>query len=70
MKQRITYVVTKPETFNPEQLQVQKGDSKHGDTFTLDGVNAAKEHRITFGLDELPVEVLRLLASIMWAKKS
>jgi hypothetical protein len=54
MKQRITYVVTKPESFNPEQIQVQKHGGNNGDTFTISGVNAAKEHRITLGLDELP----------------
>ena len=53
MKQRITYVVTNPESFNPEQISVQKGKNGDGDRFALKGVNAAKEHRITLGLDEL-----------------
>lgn len=53
MKQRITYVVTEPESFTPEQINVQKRGNGKGDTFTLKGVNAAKEHRITLGLDEL-----------------
>jgi hypothetical protein len=51
MKQRITYLVQDPEVFSPEQLEVQGG------SLTLDKVNAAKEHRITFGLSELPKEV-------------
>jgi hypothetical protein len=51
MKQRITYVVNKPEDFSPEQLEVKD------DKFSLKNIHAAKEHRITFGLDELPEEV-------------
>lgn len=54
MKQRITYVVTNPESFHPEQISVQKGSNGNRDAFTLKGVQAAKEHRITFGLDDLP----------------
>lgn len=54
MKQRITYVVTEPESFNPEKIEVNKNGSKNGDTFALKGVQAAKEHRITVGLDEIP----------------
>ena len=55
MKQRITYVVKKPEEFTPDQLDV--GEDKSGQYFALDNVYAAKEHRITLGLDELPNEV-------------
>lgn len=51
MKQRITYLVHDPVNFTPEQFGVQD------DSFTLNAVNAAKEHRLTFGLDELPQEV-------------
>jgi hypothetical protein len=58
MKQRITYVVKNPDSFMPEQLEVQKHDTK--DAFSLKGVEAAKELRITLGLDELPSEVLHL----------
>ncbi|KAH6622195.1 PIG-X [Boeremia exigua] len=60
MKQRITYVVTDPESFNPEQIDVQKGSNGKSDTFTLTRVRAAKEHRITLGLDELseaPIDI-------------
>lgn len=55
MKERITYVVTEPESFNPEQISVQKGKGKDKgrDVFEVKRVKAAKEHRITLGLDEL-----------------
>ena len=55
MKQRITYVVKNPDTFNPDLLEVKKDGSK--DSFAVSGLEAAKEHRITLGLDELPSEV-------------
>lgn len=55
MKQRLTYVVTKPESFTPELLEVEKEGSK--DVFGVKNVQAAKEHRITLGLNELPSEV-------------
>lgn len=51
MKQRITYLVHNPEEFTPEQLEVTSSSLK------LDKLNAAKEHRITIGLSELPREV-------------
>ncbi|KAJ4367117.1 protease B nonderepressible form [Neocucurbitaria cava] len=53
MKQRITYVVKNPEAFTPEQLVVKED----GTSLTLENVHAAKEHRITLGLDELPREL-------------
>jgi hypothetical protein len=55
MKQRITYVVDDPDSFTPELLDVKKDGSR--DTFAIKGVWAAKERRITLGLDELPSEV-------------
>jgi hypothetical protein len=55
MKQRITYVVKNPDTFTPDLLEVTKDGPK--DSFVVNGVQAAKEHRITLGLDELPTEV-------------
>jgi hypothetical protein len=58
MKQRITYVVKDPNAFSPEQLEVVKQDGSSLAKFTVKDVNAAKEHRITMGLDELPGEVL------------
>ncbi|CBY00975.1 predicted protein [Plenodomus lingam JN3] len=56
MKQRITYVVEKPDEFSPDQLSVENSGSS-GARFLLKGVKAAKEHRITLGLNELPDEV-------------
>jgi hypothetical protein len=55
MKQRITYVVKDPDSFTPELLEVKKDGSK--DSLVINGLQAAKEHRITLGLDELPSEV-------------
>lgn len=55
MKQRITYVVTNPEEFRPEHIKVAEHENGH--RFQLQGIRAAKEHRITLGLDELPSEV-------------
>jgi hypothetical protein len=56
-------VVTNPESFTPEQLSVYKTESHH--VFSVNGVQAAKEHRFTFGLDELPSEVCCYLNRIM-----
>lgn len=65
MRQRITYVVKTPDTFTPELLEVKKDGPK--DSFVVGGVQAAKEHRITLGLDELPTEVcLRRRCSWIW----
>jgi hypothetical protein len=55
MKQRITYVVKDPDSFTPELLEVKKDGKK--DSLIVKGLQAAKEHRITLGLDELPSEV-------------
>jgi hypothetical protein len=51
MKQRITYIVPNPDEFNPGLLEVK------GDSMSLSKVKSAKEHRVTFGLSELPQEV-------------
>ncbi|KAF3042131.1 protease B nonderepressible form [Didymella heteroderae] len=53
MKQRITYVVTEPEIFSPDQISVEKGKNGERDIFQVKRLEAAKEHRITLGLDEL-----------------
>ncbi|KAF1851018.1 PIG-X-domain-containing protein [Cucurbitaria berberidis CBS 394.84] len=71
MKQRITYVVKNPEAFTPEQLVVKDDGTK----FTLQRVHAAKEHRITLGLDELPRELSRVFQQwhefhIRWASST
>ena len=56
-------MVKNAESFTPEQLEVQKHGNQ--DSFSLKGVEAAKEHRITFGLAELPSEVLLRLHSTL-----
>jgi len=63
MKQRITYVLKDPERFTPNLLELKKDGSK--DSFVISGVQAAKEHRITLGLDELPSEVC-LISSVSY----
>lgn len=70
MKQRITYVVHNPNDFDPSQLRL----SPTNNAFTLDLVNAAKEHQLTFGLSELPQELYRVLRQchelhIRWASE-
>jgi hypothetical protein len=55
MKQRITYVVKDADAFSPEQLEITREGQT--DILSLKGVKAAKEHRITLGLNELPSEV-------------
>lgn len=51
MRQRLTYVAKDAQKFSPDQLIVEN------QSLTLKDVDAAKEHRITLGLDELPDEV-------------
>ena len=51
MKQRITYLVHDLNTFDSDSVTVENG------AFKVDKVKASKEHRITFGLSELPAEV-------------
>ena len=52
MKQRLTYLLRDGDAeLGVEQVRVS--DS----TLAVDGINAAKEHRITVGFDELPQEV-------------
>lgn len=62
MKQRVTYVVTNPESFTPELLEVTSTGNEN--VFSVKGVQAAKEHRFTFGLDELPSEVCSALRAL------
>ncbi|ORY16171.1 PIG-X protein [Clohesyomyces aquaticus] len=69
MKQRITYIVRDPDAFTPEQLVVKD------DFFAVEQVSAAKEHRITLGLSELPEELRKAFAQwhelhIRWASGS
>ena len=44
--------MTKPESFNPDQIVVEK--DQRGEAFHIKGVHAVKEHRITLSLDEVP----------------
>ncbi|KAF2639048.1 PIG-X-domain-containing protein [Massarina eburnea CBS 473.64] len=53
MKQRITYIVSDPDTFRPELLDV-----KHA-SITLKKVQAAKERKVTIGLGELPEQLAK-----------
>lgn len=55
-------MVEDPEAFAPDHLLIQDDQAK-GPTFSLKNVQAAKEHRVTLGLDELPREVLVFLSS-------
>ncbi|KAF2811037.1 PIG-X-domain-containing protein [Mytilinidion resinicola] len=68
MKQRTTYIVCNPDEFNPDKLHV------FDDSFSLVSVDAAKEHRLTFSLSELPQELYRVLRQchelhIRWASE-
>ncbi|KAF2490460.1 PIG-X-domain-containing protein [Lophium mytilinum] len=68
MRQRITYIVHDPDEFNPDKLHV------FDDSFSLVSVDAAKEHRLTFSLSELPQELYRVLRQchelhIRWASE-
>ncbi|KAF2676782.1 PIG-X-domain-containing protein [Lentithecium fluviatile CBS 122367] len=68
MKQRITYIVRNPDEFTPEQLEVI------GRSLNIQKLNAAKEHRITLGLKELPRELSKAFEQwhelhIRWASE-
>ena len=52
MKQRITFLVKDPESFTPERLEVEEDGS-----LSLKDIEAVKEQRLTFSLDELPLVV-------------
>ena len=51
MRERISYVHGSDDTFEPDQLLLDN------DTLHIRALRAAKEDRLTFGLDELPQEV-------------
>lgn len=51
MKQRITYLTKTPGGVDPASLRVGK------DSLTIPGLEAAKEWRITLGVQDLPQEV-------------
>ena len=52
MRERITFIHGAEDAFDPQQLTV---DNKAVEVKSL---QAAREHRLTFGLSELPQEVL------------
>lgn len=52
MKQRITYIRQKTDPFDETTLQVTKGK-----ILNINHLQAAKEHRISLDLHELPDEV-------------
>lgn len=54
MKERITFIQPAAETFSPEQFKV----SPQG--LRIKSVEAAREVRLTFGVEELPHEVRSL----------
>lgn len=54
MRHRITYFGRPGSSFSPEQVIVT------ADSLTVHNLDAAKEHRITLGLTELPKEVMTM----------
>ena len=52
MRERVTYIIRNPDVgFDPSKLEIE--DS----TFTVSGIDAAKEYQITLNPAELPYEV-------------
>lgn len=51
MKERVTFLNHQGQDFEPAQLQLQN------DSLRLKSLKAARQDRITLGLDELPQEV-------------
>ena len=54
MRRRSTFVHDPQLEVDPRQLYVS------GDRFVIENLHAAREERLTLGLDELPEEVIRL----------
>ncbi|KZF19180.1 PIG-X-domain-containing protein [Xylona heveae TC161] len=55
MRQRITFLHKREDSFDPKQLHITPSD------LTVNNLRAAKEHRWTLGYDELPAELLDVL---------
>jgi hypothetical protein len=55
MRQRITYLQEPEDSIDPKLLKVAK------DSISTERLKAAREERITFGFDELPQELYRVL---------
>jgi hypothetical protein len=52
MKERVTYIIRKPEQgFDPSGLEITNS------SLAVSSLDAAKEHQVTLGLEELPQEV-------------
>ena len=51
MKERVTFLNHRGQNFDPAQLQLQN------DSLRLKSLKAARQDRLTLGLDELPQEV-------------
>ncbi|KAJ5663384.1 Protein pbn1 [Penicillium longicatenatum] len=51
MKRRVTYIQRPEAPYAPEQVSVRSG------SISIDGLDAAREDRITFNLDDLPAEI-------------
>lgn len=60
MKERITFVHPTTHVFHPQQLQL------HNDSLHVKSLKAARQDRLTFGLDELPQEVSHSKAHKAW----
>ncbi|EON66513.1 hypothetical protein W97_05758 [Coniosporium apollinis CBS 100218] len=68
MKQRITYLLREPDELRTEHLEVT------GKSLIINNLKAAKEHRLTLSLSELPNEVSEVLRQchelhIRWASQ-
>jgi hypothetical protein len=55
MRQRITYLQEPQDSVNPKALTVTK------DSISTKNLKAAREEKITFGFDDLPQELYRVL---------
>lgn len=54
MKRRLTYIHAREDVFDPKELQLDNN------TLHINGLRAAREDRFTFGLYELPQEVVNV----------
>ena len=55
MRQRITFLQQPQDSVDPKSLKVTKN------TISTTGLKAAREDRVTFGFEELPQELYRVL---------
>lgn len=69
MRQRITFIQQPQDSVDPKSLKVTKND------ISTTGLKAAREDRVTFGFEELPQELYRVLKAthelhIRWVSES